>query len=87
MSPPTITKVVEKLEAKGLLERIHDENDRRIYRVRTTAKGRRLLETTRTRRTAWLATQLRDLPPEDLERVADALHALERITQRRQDPR
>ena len=80
VSPPTITKVAEKLEAKGLIERIRDDNDRRVSRVRTTPKGRRLLEATRVRRTAWLATQLRDLPPEDLERIADALHALERIT-------
>ena len=87
VSPPTTTKVVEKLEAKGLLERIRDEQDRRVYRVRTTVRGRRLLEATRIRRTAWLANQLRDLPPEDLERVADALHALERITQPRRDPR
>src|SRR4051812_6394584 len=33
VAPPTVTKVVAKLEADGLLERAVDPNDRRVARV------------------------------------------------------
>ena len=80
VSPPTITKVVDALEARGFVERVRDESDRRVCRVRSTARGRRQLETSRTRRTAWLANQLRDLEPDDLERLAAALDVIEQLT-------
>src|SRR3954464_10292919 len=41
---PTITKLVIALENAGLVEREPDESDRRIVRVRATAKGTRLLQ-------------------------------------------
>ena len=80
MSPPTITKVVDALVAREFVERIPDENDRRVCRVRTTARGRRQLEASRTRRTAWLANQLRDLDAEELARLAGALEVIEQLT-------
>ena len=43
-------------------------------------RGRRQLEASRTRRTAWLANQLRGLEPEDLERLAAALDVIEQLT-------
>ena len=51
-----------------------------ITRVELSAAGRKQLDTGRTRRTAWLATRLRDLPPEDFERLAEAADVLERLT-------
>jgi DNA-binding MarR family transcriptional regulator len=80
VSPPTITKVVDTLESRGLVERNRDETDRRVCRVRSTARGRRQLEASRTRRTAWLATQLRGLEPTDLDRLAAALDVIEQLT-------
>jgi len=80
VSPPTITRVVGKLEAAGLVRRRPDQADGRVTRVELSAAGRRQLDTGRTRRTAWLATRLRELPPEDLERLAEAADVLERLT-------
>jgi DNA-binding MarR family transcriptional regulator len=80
VSPPTITKVVDALVGRGFVERIRDEHDRRVWRVRITARGRRQLEASRTRRTAWLATQLQNFSSEELELVAAALPVLERLT-------
>ncbi len=80
VTPPTITKVVGALEERGFVERTRDEQDGRVSRVRTTAKGRRWLDASRARRTAWLATQLGDLSPDELARVADALDVLEQLT-------
>jgi len=80
VSPPTITKVVDALVAREFVERIPDESDRRVCRVRSTARGRRQLEASRTRRTAWLANQLRELDAEELERLAGALDVIEQLT-------
>ena len=80
VAPPTVTSVVGKLEARGLVRRRRDDDDRRVWRVELTAQGRRQIEASRTRKTAWLADQLRRLPRDDLERLAAALDVLEELT-------
>jgi DNA-binding MarR family transcriptional regulator len=80
VSPPTITKVVDTLEARGFVERIRDAHDRRVWRVKATTRGRHQLEASRSRRTEWLARQLRDLPVDDYARLASALDVLEKLT-------
>ena len=80
VSPPTITKVVDTLERHGFVERIRDEHDRRVWRVKATTRGKRQLERSRTRRTEWLANQLRGVTDDDLERIVAALDVLEQFT-------
>ncbi|MGH9037284.1 MAG: MarR family winged helix-turn-helix transcriptional regulator [Acidimicrobiia bacterium] len=79
VAPPTITRAVTALEADGLVVRRVDPTDRRVARVEVTPAGRRLLERARTRKNAWLARRLRGFPPEDVERLAEAVDALERL--------
>ena len=80
VSPPTATNVVAKLEASGLVRRLRDDTDRRVCRVELTAEGGRQLETSRSRKTEWLADRLRDLPPDDLAKLTAALDVLDRLT-------
>lgn len=80
VAPPSVTKVVHKLEAQGLIEREGDEGDRRIWRVAITSHGQVLLEETRRRRNAWLAARLRQLDPEERSRLSDALAVLDKLT-------
>jgi DNA-binding MarR family transcriptional regulator len=80
VAPPTVTKVVDTLEARGLVERVRDDADRRVCRVKVTARGRRRLEASRTRRTAWLARQLDALPASDVAQLSAALEVLEKLT-------
>jgi DNA-binding MarR family transcriptional regulator len=80
VAPPTITKSVDKLEAAGLVERVRDDVDRRVWRVNLTPAGHKQLDINRSRRTAWLARQLRALPPEDIDALAAAVEVLERLT-------
>jgi DNA-binding MarR family transcriptional regulator len=80
VAPPSITKVVDQLEAKGLVHRIQDSSDRRVTRVETTVAGRRHMAETRSRRAAWLAVRLDDLSPEDLERLWSASEVLARLS-------
>ena len=80
VAAPTITKAVQKLEAKGLVSRRPDPDDGRVCRVAITAAGRRHLERARRRRTAWLATRLTELDESDVRRLADAVDVLEALT-------
>lgn len=79
VAPPTITRAVAGLESEGLVTRRVDPDDRRVARVEVTPAGRRLLERARTRKNAWLARRLRELPPEDRERLAEVVTSLERL--------
>ena len=79
VAPPTMTKVVGKLEERGLVERQPDPDDRRVVRVRLTEAGQRHLDDNRQRRTTWLVEQLASLPPDDLAQVLGAIDVLERL--------
>lgn len=77
--PPTITKLVAILEEQGLVEREIDPDDRRIVRVKATARGARLLYDGRRRRVASLAESVRGLPAYDRAALAKAIPILEKI--------
>jgi DNA-binding MarR family transcriptional regulator len=44
MQPSRLVVLVDELEAKGLVERRDSRDDRRVYALQLTAKGRRALE-------------------------------------------
>jgi DNA-binding MarR family transcriptional regulator len=79
VSPPTMTKVVEKLESRGFVTRRIDPDDRRVARVTVTTGGTRYLERTRARRTEWLAGRLGELEPTQVASLAGAIELLEAI--------
>jgi DNA-binding MarR family transcriptional regulator len=79
VTPPTITRVVEKLEARGLVARCVDPQDRRVVRLQVTPAGEEHLEATRTRRTAWLAARLQELSDQDLAALAAGAEVLDRL--------
>jgi len=80
---PTISRLVSELERQGLVERIADESDARVQRVRATRAGRTLLEAGRARRVQELAGGLAKLGATErrtLARAADLLEQLSRPT-------
>ncbi|MGH9228678.1 MAG: MarR family winged helix-turn-helix transcriptional regulator [Acidimicrobiales bacterium] len=79
VTPPTITKVIARLEEEGLVHRTVDASDRRVTRVSATREGRRRLEHSRARRNAFLAVRLRELGPDAVRRLHDAIDALEEL--------
>ena len=79
VAPPSITKVVAKLEADGLVERATDPDDRRVQRVTTTKAGRTLIAETRRRKTTWLTARIRELPADEQARLVAALDVLEHL--------
>jgi DNA-binding MarR family transcriptional regulator len=78
--PPTISKLIAILESQQLVERVPDASDRRIVRVRATARGTKLLHDGRQRRVAALVASLAALPVRDRALLARALPVLERVT-------
>ena len=79
VAPPTITKVVAKLEDRGLVEREADPTDRRVARVVLSDRGERWLEADRRRRHAWLADRIDKLDASDRERLVRAVDAIESL--------
>jgi DNA-binding MarR family transcriptional regulator len=79
VAPPSITKVVSKLECDGLVIRSPDPADRRICRVAISPQGEALLEESRARKTAWLAARINELDPEHQRRLGDALDVLDEL--------
>ena len=76
---PTVTRVLRHLEADGLIERVQDPEDGRAALISVTAAGRELLKRLRSRKNAYLARRLRELPPEDVEALDRAADVLERL--------
>jgi DNA-binding MarR family transcriptional regulator len=80
--PPTMTRLVNALEADGLVTRESDPNDARFTRIRATAKGRSLLATGRTRRVTALARQITGLSAADRAVLTRAAVLMEELASR-----
>jgi len=76
--PPTMTRVVQALEERGLVRRERDAHDGRVQRLRATAKGRRVLQGARARRVGSLAALLHELSREEVASIRDAAELVER---------
>jgi DNA-binding MarR family transcriptional regulator len=76
---PTATRILARLEEQGLIERMVDVRDKRSSLVTATKAGRDLLAELRTRKTAFLASRIERLEPDEratLERAADILERM-----------
>jgi DNA-binding MarR family transcriptional regulator len=81
ISPPSMTRIVTRLEERALVTRVVDAADRRVARVSTTAAGRKLLQQNRTRKNAYLAAKVRNLSADERALLQAALPVLERLVE------
>ena len=79
VTPPSITRMVASFEELGLVRREADPDDHRIARVSLTAEGKRTVQRSRTRKTAYLAKRLRRLDASEITVLRSALPVLERL--------
>lgn len=79
VQPPSASKIVASLEARGLVERRSDPNDRRCSLIAITDTGSTYLEQARAAGRSWLAAQLTDLDGAHIGALAAALPALEQL--------
>jgi DNA-binding MarR family transcriptional regulator len=76
---PGATRILARLAEAGLVERLPDPADGRSAIVSIRAEGRSLLRRLRRRKTAYLATRIRELPESDRRTLARAAEVLERL--------
>ena len=69
-----VSRLVTRLEAAGLLERTRSQRDRRVVRVRPTARGRALFDHTTDEVKALHRRQFSKLGDEDLEQLHGLLN-------------
>jgi DNA-binding MarR family transcriptional regulator len=86
VSPPALSKHLDRLERDGLVTRTPDAVDRRRIGLALTDEGQRVLRRVRSRRTAWLATRLRSLSPDELDAVEAAIEPLSRLLREDERP-
>jgi|SRR5947208_3306511 len=79
VQPPSMTRIVARLEEAGLVARQVCREDRRVARVRVTGTGRELLQPSRTRKDAYLARRLRTLDNADRTVMAEVVGILEQL--------
>ena len=75
--PPTMTRLIQAMEAEGLVARAPSPDDARATLIRATAAGQRILRTARAARLATLRALMADLTPGELAQVERAVAVLE----------
>ncbi|MHB8508808.1 MAG: MarR family winged helix-turn-helix transcriptional regulator [Candidatus Dormibacteria bacterium] len=83
IQPPSITRVVKVLEEQGLVVRAESMEDRRVTRVELTSRARRLVQSIRNQRTAWLAERVAELPAGVRSELEAGVRAIELILEHR----
>lgn len=79
VQPPSMTRIVTRLEEWGYATRVVDPADRRVARAEITDAGRELLARSRTRKDAFLAQRVAELTDDERALLARALPLLERL--------
>ena len=76
VTPPTASRLCERLVRKGLVRRRTDRRDRRQVRVALTEAGRHLIDAVTEHRRSEIADLMAAVPPEDQRSVVTALRRL-----------
>ncbi|MEV4134361.1 MarR family transcriptional regulator [Dactylosporangium sp. NPDC049742] len=79
VQPPTLTKIVAKLEERGLVQRTPHPTDGRQVILAATESGRAVVAEHRRARDEWLARRLASLTPDERETLAKAAEILGRL--------
>jgi DNA-binding MarR family transcriptional regulator len=79
VQPPSMTRILAKLEEAGLVTREPHPTDRRQVVVAVSAAGKEMLHADRRRRDAWLAQRMRDLTSDEREVLRQAAAVLDKL--------
>ena len=78
--PPSMTRVVDGLEQRGLVVRTPNPDDRRQCRVEITEEGRSILLANRRRRDEWLTVRVAELDEVERDVLRKAAAILARVS-------
>ncbi len=79
MSPPTVVAVLDRLEAKGLVERYRSTRDRRVVHLRLTEAGLQALTDSPGLLGAGFLDRFSKLAPNERRVIAEAIDAVARL--------
>jgi DNA-binding MarR family transcriptional regulator len=79
VQPPTMTKIVAKLESQGLVQRTPHPTDGRQSILAATPRGREVFAEQRRAKDAWLTRRVAELPDADRETLHAAAELLRRL--------
>ncbi len=77
--PPTMTRIVDALQAQGLIARGKSASDGRIVRIAATPAGRKLLLAGRRRRVGALSRQVAALSAKQRAVLSNGIEVLKRV--------
>ena len=77
--PPTMSRIVDGLVKRQLVQRVSAADDRRAIHLRATAEGRKLLLAGKSRRVRALAKRLEAFTKEELETLEAAAQLMVRL--------
>jgi len=77
--PPSMTRIVNSLEARGYVLRRPDPRDHRQCLVALTDSGRDVMLANRLRRDQWLAVRIAELDPAERKVLRRAVRILEKV--------
>jgi DNA-binding MarR family transcriptional regulator len=80
VQPPTMTRIVARLEERGLVRRSPHPTDRRQVILAATEAGREVVAEARRARDAWLARRLAVLSPDERDTLRRATEILDRMS-------
>jgi DNA-binding MarR family transcriptional regulator len=78
LSPSAVTQVSDRLERRGLIERVFQDEDRRVRKLRLTRKGQRLVRSRERKQLRRIAAALDTLTANELGQVMTGLETLAR---------
>lgn len=79
VQPPTMTRIVARLEERGLVQRTPHPTDRRQVILATTEAGRAVLAQFERARDEWLARRLGELTLDERETLRQAAEILQKV--------
>jgi DNA-binding MarR family transcriptional regulator len=80
--PPTMSRIVDALEAEGLIRRTVNQQDRRAVVLEATEKGIAILWQGRKRRVKFLAKHLSRLSEQERKQIEAAIKAIQKAMER-----
>jgi DNA-binding MarR family transcriptional regulator len=82
LASSTMTRMIDQLVTKGLVQRQHDEEDRRVVWVKLTAKGQRVQHTLDRAQRELFEGSLNQISEEERARILHALKSLNDLFER-----
>jgi DNA-binding MarR family transcriptional regulator len=80
LSPSAVTQISDRLERRGLIERVFQDEDRRVRKLRLTRKGQQLIRRREQQQLVRIESALHGLTEDEIGRVLAGLDILTKVS-------